>query len=106
MGNDKTAAEIFTECATINESYDPETQQKCLIALKEIFESKGVRTYEIDKRLDHFQKTANDIMFLLGYGANMCGRRIQKALKGATKLFDNFLNDEDQFGFLIYNKIV
>ena len=25
MGNYRTAAEIFTECATLNESYDPET---------------------------------------------------------------------------------
>ena len=65
-----------------------------------------MRTYDIDKRLEHFQKTSNDIMFLLGYGTNMIGRRIKKALKGATKLFDNFLGDDDQFGFLVFNKIV
>ena len=77
------------------------TGTECL-EFKLIFSS----PHNLKRHLQLLALISNDIMFLLGYGTNMIGRRIKKSLKGALKLFDNFLNDDDKFGFLVFNKIV
>lgn len=74
--------------------------------LKEIFEMFALDTTHIDQMIDKFRPLIKDIVFLVDISESMTGIKIIKAIESILKVYNEYVNDYDRVGYILFNEKV
>lgn len=107
VGKYKLACIMLTKCIETGKIYDPLIRKKCLELLSNILARQNLlkKTPNVTTILARMGEVCRkDIVFLLDYSESMAkGARIQYAIRNFAKIFDKYIQDNDNIGFIRFN---